>query len=105
MASAEPPAAKPAFYSDALTPEERERLPAARELEGLEEEIATLRVRLHSVIQNHPDDLRTLAAGVQMLVRAVAAQYRLSPRARKDLAENITAVLNSLGDQLVPADR
>ena len=39
------------------------------------------------------------------LVRAVAAQYRLSPRAKKDLADNFAAVFNSLGDHILPADR
>ncbi len=38
-------------------------------------------------------------------MRAVATQYRLSPKARKDLAERMAAVLNSVGDQILPADR
>jgi len=38
-------------------------------------------------------------------VRAVATHYRLSPKAAKDLAAKVTAALDSLGDQLLPADR
>ena len=41
---------------------------------------------------------------IALLVRAVATQYRLSPRARKDLADRMAAVLNSVGDQILPAD-
>jgi hypothetical protein len=93
-----------AFYKDALTEGEKERLPAARKMEGLDEEIAMLRVRLFTAVKDHPKDLPLLLAGVGMLVRAVATQYRLSPKARKDLANRMTDVLNSLGDQFLPAD-
>ncbi|MDO8614285.1 MAG: hypothetical protein Q7T33_00930 [Dehalococcoidia bacterium] len=90
------------FYRRALTAAEQLELGPAAEVEGLADEIAMLRVRLKSALQEHPGDLKLLASGVQMLVKAVAAQYRLSPRARRDLADHITAVLNSLGDQLLP---
>lgn len=88
-----------------MTEAEREHLKAARKIEGLEEEVAVLRVRLLTALKERPDDYELMMAGVGMLVRAVATQYRLSPKARKDLADRMTAVLNSLGDQLLPADR
>lgn len=93
------------FYVDSLTEAERERLPVASKMEGLAEEIAVLRVRLNTAIGEHPEDFPLLVAGIGMLVRAVATQYRLSPRATKELADRMTAVLNSLGDQILPADR
>jgi hypothetical protein len=40
-----------------------------------------------------------------MLVRAVSAQYRLSPKAKKDLADSLAAVFNSLGDHILPPDQ
>ena len=40
-----------------------------------------------------------------MLTTAVAAQYLLSPRASRDLSDNLAAVLNRFGDLIVPADR
>ncbi len=101
----EAPVSHEAFYSDCVTEAERPLLEAALTLEGLEEEIALLRVRLRKAAKEHPEDLRLLTHGIQSLVRAVAAQYRLSPKARKDLANNLSAVLNSLGDQILPADR
>lgn len=92
------------FYADSVKAAERLGLQRALTIEGLDEEIAILRVRLTAAAGGHPEDLRPLDHGVQTLVRAVAAQYRLSPKARRDLADNIAAVLNSLGDQLLPAD-
>jgi hypothetical protein len=94
-----------ASYAESLTEAEREHLKHARKLDGLAEEIAVLRVRLFTALKEHPQDFRLLVAGVGMLVRAVATQYRLSPKARKDLADRMSAVLNSLGDQLLPADQ
>ncbi len=104
MAAASP-AKSPAvrnFYHDALTEAEQLELPRAQQVEGLDDEIAVLRVRLKTALDERPQDLKLLAQGVQMLVKAVAARYRLSPKARRDLGDQIAAVLNSLGDQLLP---
>lgn len=97
------PPSKPHFYSDAAGDPERFKLALA--VEGLDEEIALLRVGLEDLMGQEPVDYRLVMQVMNTLVRAAAAQYRLSPKARKDLAGNIAAVLNSLGDQLLPADR
>jgi hypothetical protein len=91
------------FYGKALSQAELVMLEEARDLEGLDEEIAMLRVRLFTALRDHPEDLRLLTHGIAILVRAVAAQYRLSPKARRDLSDHLSNLLNSLGDQLLPA--
>ncbi len=93
------------FYAAALTDAERLRLADARHVDGLDEEIALLRVRLRSALEQRPEDFDLLRDGIALLVRAVATQYRLSPKARKDLADRMAAVLNSVGDQILPAER
>jgi hypothetical protein len=93
------------FYDSALDEDERRSLRSARRVEGLAEEIAVLRVKLRTAVAENPEDIRLLTHGIDLLVKAVATQYRLSPKARKDLADHITNVLNSLGDQLLPASR
>jgi len=90
------------FYGPSMSEAEQEALEAAHEVEGLTDEIAMLRVKLMTAIDEHPENLKLLEAGINMLVRAVAAQYRLSPKAKGELADSITAVLNNLGDQLLP---
>ncbi len=92
------------FYAAALTEAERLQLADARRVDGLDEEIALLRVRLRSALEQRPQDFDLLREGIALLVRAVATQYRLSPRARKDLADRMAAVLNSIGDQILPAN-
>lgn len=93
------------FYGHAVDEAERLDLEQAREIEGLDDEIALLRVRLKRAVEEYPEDVRLLTRGIEILVRAVGARYRLSPKSKRDLAENLAAALNSLGDQLLPPDR
>jgi hypothetical protein len=94
------------FYDDdCLTETERIELKKAAKVENLGEEIAVLRVRLKTALHDRPEDLRLLERGIGMLVRAVSAQYRLSPKARKDLSDSLAAVFNSLGDHILPPDQ
>ena len=88
------------FYREALSQAERLRIPGARQVMGLEEEIALMRVRLVSQAQEHPDSFELLIKGVSLLVRAVATQYRLSPAAQHHLEQSIVGVLDSVGRNL-----
>ena len=98
----EPAASASGFYSSALSRAERMRLPKARMAEGLDEEVALLRVRLHSLAQEHPDQLDLLLKGVNALVRAVAMKYKLSDKPAEDLSRNIMGVLKGIGVALEP---
>jgi hypothetical protein len=106
-ATASPPEAgtRKSIYAAIFTGEEGADFDTALAMEGLTEEIAALRVRLKAAFKEKKPDLRILTQAMNALVRAVATQYRLSPKARKDLAENVAALVNSLGDQLLPPDR
>lgn len=70
--------------------------------QGLADEIALRRVRLRAAALEDEADLALIRKGVEMLVKAVGMQYRLSPKATKDLAQRFAAVLNSVGDQILP---
>jgi len=92
-----------AFYGGVV--KEIEQLEAARELEGLDEEIAVLRVLLKNELQklkDDPDRLQFVTKSFDLLVKAVAARYRLSPKARRDLTESLEGVSRELGSQLYP---
>ncbi|MBI4295087.1 MAG: hypothetical protein HY669_02860 [Chloroflexi bacterium] len=91
-----------AFYASAMTEAERVRLPRARQMEGLDEEIALLRVRLGSLVEEQPQNTELLLKGIGMLVRAVSARYKLSPQAKDNLADAITHVLKEIGGALWP---
>src|SRR3989304_5973339 len=69
------------FYRRALDDAERLDLERAQGIEGLDDEIALMRVRLKRAVEEHPQDLQLLVKGLEILMRAVGARYRLSPQA------------------------
>ena len=77
----------------------------AYEVEGLGDEIAMLRARLRNAANAENVNLPMVLKGLEVLTKAVAIQYRLSPKARKDLTDNLAVILNRFGDLIVPADR
>ena len=91
---------KKGFYAQALSEAERVLIPEARELEGLDEEIALLRVKLSTALAEHPDNMPLMMRGVELLVKAVAAKYRLSKKSQDNLAEAIEGVLKEIGGSL-----
>ena len=95
-------AEKEGFYAQALTSAERVRLGQARQLQGLDEEIALLRVRLARLAAEHPDRLELLLKGINTLLRAVATKYRLSPKAEENLYQSVLGVVRGLGGVLWP---
>lgn len=92
--------AAPGFYEAALSEAERVRLPRARRVQGVDAEIALLRVRLERLAREHPENVEMLLKGITVLVRAAAVKYRLSPKAEKDLASSLAGALRSVGAAL-----
>jgi hypothetical protein len=90
------------FYSAALSRAERLRLSRARKVKGLDEEIALLRLKLLGLLEEHPEKVELLFKGLNLLLRAVATRYKLSPKAQEDLYQNIVGVLKGLGEALWP---
>lgn len=86
------------FYAGALDAAERIELDAASEVEGLDEEIALLRMKLREALGKRPDDLALMLRGIDLLVKAVSARYRLSPESGETLGEKMAAVVQSLGE-------
>ncbi len=98
MAKTKPAARE--FYADVLSKAGRVRLSEARGLEGIDEEIALLRMKLRELVEEQPDNLGLLYKGIDLLIKAVAFRYKLSPKAKDDLYDNIVGVLNGLGREL-----
>src|SRR3972149_5626254 len=90
------------FYDSALTEAERHQLAQAQEVEGLDEEIALLRLRLSQLAAEKPENLELLVKGMGMLVKAVATKFRLSKKAEADLYQSVLGVLRGIGATLWP---
>jgi hypothetical protein len=68
------------FYAEALSAAERASLDAALDVEGVDEEIAALRLRLRTAIEKYPQDLQLMLRGLDVLRRLVVSKYGLSQR-------------------------
>ncbi len=90
------------FYGSALDAAGRIELAAASEIEGLDKEIAVLRMKLREVLSEHPEDLQLMLRGVGLLVRAVSARYRLSKQAEENLADSIAGLVRGVGGIVLP---
>src|SRR3972149_3846926 len=73
-------ARKHGFYSGRLSPEEICRFWNIVNLEGVDPDIAALRIKLHSVIQSNPGNRRVLLEGVKLLAKWTAAKNHLDPK-------------------------
>lgn len=93
---AEPPDAEleeEAFYDAAVSQAERVDLAAAAKVEGLDQEIAILRLRLRQTLADHPENMTLMLKGVELLVKALAANYRLSKKSKNQLSQRIRTLL------------
>ena len=90
------------FYADVLSEASRARLETAREVEGIDEEIALLRIKLRDVMAENPNKTELMYKGIDMLMKAVATRYKLSPKSKDDLNDSIVGVINGIGRELWP---
>jgi len=90
------------FYEPSLSDEERRGFPEALRVEGLDQEIAVLRVRLRSVMEEYPERFDLQLQTVRLLVKAVAVKYRLSQKSEDDLYQNMLGVLRGIGGVIWP---
>ena len=90
------------FYADVLSEASRARLETARELEGIDEEIALLRVKLRDQMAQNPEKVELMYKGMDMLMKAVTTRYKLSPKSKDDLNDSIVGVINGIGRELWP---
>ena len=90
------------FYRKGLAEAERLELQEAADVQGLDDEIALLRLKLREALEKRPQDLPLMLKGVELLVKAVSARYRLSKEAQSDLADSLANVIRGVGGQLFP---
>ncbi|MBI4188762.1 MAG: hypothetical protein HY529_06115 [Chloroflexi bacterium] len=84
------------FYSKVLTSAERRSLETAGEVEGLDDEIALLRVKIESLVKHDPDNVELITRAINSLTRMVIARYSLGQQDKGGLKQAILAVLKDI---------
>jgi hypothetical protein len=84
------------FYSRALDEAEKLELEEASHIEGIDEEIALLRVKLRELVEEQPErtDLHFEAANI--IARLVRTRYQITKEQKKSLKEAIQKVLTEV---------
>jgi hypothetical protein len=88
-------ASKHGFYSATLSPAQTRQLWNITNLEGVDPEIAFIRVKLQSSLQNDPGNRRVIREASRLLVKWYSANYRLDPTDRsylKTVVENLLEI-------------
>ncbi len=94
-------AARDNFYASALDAAE---LAAAMRVEGVDDELAALRVTLREMLSQRPENAELIVKWAALIVRAAGARYRMSARSKDELADAIGAVVRGVGVQLMPEE-
>jgi hypothetical protein len=90
-------ARKHGFYSTVLDSAQKRRLKEASLVKGLDEEISLLRVKLQSVVENDPDNVRLILQAVITLARLLRTRNNLGLGKEESLAEAIKNIIKDVG--------
>jgi hypothetical protein len=89
-------ARKHGFYSKVLDEAERLDFQLATGVEGIDDEIALLRVKIKSLIERDPENIRLIMQAISALERLVRTKYHVSKDDKKGLKEAIGNVLKDI---------
>ena len=89
-------AKKHGFYSKALDKAEELQLEDARGVDGLDEEIAILRIKLRSLIQTAPENIELQLDAANTIARLVRTRYNITKEQKRSLKEAIARVLTEI---------
>jgi hypothetical protein len=89
-------ARKHGFYSKVLDESEQLDFELATGVEGIDDEIALLRVKIKSLIAHDPDNITLIMQAINTLARVVSTRYNLSKKDTHGLREAIGNVLRDV---------
>ncbi len=89
------------FYTRALDEAEQFDFVLAEGVEGIDDEIALLRVKIKSLMEQDPDDLKRIMRAMEALARLVQARYSITKTDQKiALKRAIDTVMRDVGEPL-----
>ena len=92
------------FYARALSAADRAAFEDAHEVEGLDDEVALLRVQIRRLLEEETPDERVVQSGMRLLVQALVAQQRLSGRQAEGLGDAAAQLIEEFGALLNAPD-
>src|SRR4030042_2279842 len=93
-------ARKHGFYSRALTEAEKLEMEEASYVEGIDQEITLLRIKLRDLVENEPDRIDLHLEAANTIARLVRTRYQISKEQKNSLKAAITQVLTEVAAPL-----
>ena len=84
------------FYSKVLDEEQQREYTQAIEVEGLDSEIALLRVKIKSLVARDPENIDLITQGTNALARLIVPKYNINKTDKQGLREAIGNVLKDV---------
>ena len=84
------------FYGRALDEAEKLELEEASHIEGLDEEIALLRVKLRELLEEQPERIDLHFEAANIIARLVRTRYQITKDQKKSLKEAVQKVLTEV---------
>ena len=89
-------ARKHGFYSKVLDEAEQLDFELASGVEGIDGEIALLRVKIKSILENDPENIKLIMQATNTLAKLVKTRYNITKEQKKGLKEAIGNVLRDV---------
>ena len=93
-------ARKHGYYSKVLDEEQKLDFKHAIEVEGLDEEIALIRVKIKSLMKHDPDNLKLIGQAVKILATLVCAKYNIGKGDKNSWRAAIENVVANIGERV-----
>lgn len=84
------------FYSKVLDQAEQLDFELASGVEGFDDEIALLRVKIKSLLESDPENIKLILQATNTLTRLVKAKYNITKEQKQGLKEAIGNVLKDI---------
>ena len=90
------PKGKRCFYAEVMDAAGRLNLELASDVNGIDDEIALLRVKIKSALEKDPENLRLIMQATNILAGLVKTRYKITAEQKKGLKEAITNVIRDI---------
>lgn len=91
-----PKAKRVGFYDKVLDEAEQLDFELASDVNGIDNEIALLRVKIKSILGSDPKNIKLIVEATNALERLIRTKYKIGKEQRKGLKEAITNVLKEV---------
>ncbi len=89
-------ARKHGYYSTILDDAGKADFERATEVEGIDEEIALLRVKIKALVQRDPDNIRLIMRAIDSMGKLARTKFNIGKNDKKSVAEAVAGILKDI---------